>query len=108
MTGTGTLYTWGKNGDGQLGHGDRKMLMSPRLVEALEGAFVTDAATRGAHVMAVSADGRLYTWGRGDEGQLGHGQRNDEARHQIPRVVDRLKQYPPSLSPPLFRCLSIS
>jgi alpha-tubulin suppressor-like RCC1 family protein len=66
--------------------------MSPRVVEALDGAFVTDAATRGSHVLALTADGRLYTWGRADEGQLGHGQRNEKENYQVPRIVARLKE----------------
>ena len=35
--------------------------------------------------MALTATGKLYSWGAGSEGQLGHGDKEDLA---VPRVVD--------------------
>ena len=40
------------------------------------------------HVIAVTCEGGVFTWGRGDQGQLGHGVL--ESCEQ-PRVVEALK-----------------
>ena len=38
--------------------------------------------------MALSAEGEVYSWGEGDDGKLGHGNKNSCDR---PRVVDALR-----------------
>ena len=45
------------------------------MVQVAAGAF---------HSMALTASGGLYSWGRGDDGQLGHG---DKEESSVPRVV---------------------
>lgn len=59
-----------------------KAAIEPRVIEALTGKEIVSVATRGSHVLALSAKGRVYSWGRGDEGQLGHGDRNSCAEPQ--------------------------
>ena len=68
----GHFFTWGCGECGQLGHDDEEDQLAPRQVEA--GRFgvetgVFDAAGS-AHTVAVTAVGRLYTWGDGEHGQL--------------------------------------
>ena len=71
----GNIYSFGQGKDGQLGHGmmGATKLLTPTLVEALEGKFVKEVACGQNHSMALARDGRLYTWGNGGHGQLGHG-----------------------------------
>jgi len=38
---SGAVFTWGCNGSGQLGHGDRKDLLSPRRVDVLAATPVS-------------------------------------------------------------------
>lgn len=66
----GTLWTWGFNFFGQLGHGDNANRTSP--VQVGNG---TDwvAVACGDHTLAVKADGSLWGWGRNHAGQLGLG-----------------------------------
>jgi len=47
----------------------------PRLVQSLEAVRIVDIAARGAHTLALSLEGIVYSWGRNDEGQLGQGMR---------------------------------
>ena len=65
------LWTWGSGTFGQLGHGTRSDLAQPRLVESL-GATVVDVAMGDRHTVALSSRGRVFTWGWGAGGQLGH------------------------------------
>ena len=75
------LYTWGRGAEGQLGHGDnnRKRLV-PTLVEGpLPGRRVVSVTACQWHNMAVvetaEVGSELYTWSRGAEGGLVHGNR---------------------------------
>lgn len=91
----GGVFSWGLGDLGQLGHGDRSLRRSePRRV--LGDARGLPAADRGgasallagcravsasdSHSVAVGVDGRLYAWGFGGNGQLGHGGEADELR----------------------------
>ena len=67
----GTLWTWGRNTEGQLGLGNTTGRSSPVQVGALT-TWSTVAAGY-AHTIAVKTDGTLWTWGRNDRGQLGLG-----------------------------------
>ena len=71
----GHVFTWGAGDDGQLGHGDGEDQLVPRQVEPerFGGERVVFVAAGGDHTVAVTAGGRLYTWGDGHQGQLGHG-----------------------------------
>ena len=64
---TGTLWSWGRNQQGQLGLGDTLARSSPTQVGALTtwNSTVTGAA--------VKTDGTLWTWGYNVQGQLGLG-----------------------------------
>ena len=89
----GHVFTWGSGSSGQLGHNDQGDQLAPRQVAA--GRFappgqgdaperVVFVAAGGNHTVAVTAGGRLYTWGDGHRGQLGHG---DTARRLVPMLV---------------------
>lgn len=83
----GTLYTFGRGSDGQLGHGDGISCMQPKQVGgALAGKRITRVACGSGHVAVVVADGRLFTFGRGG-GRLGHAGMDNVLS---PKVVDAL------------------
>jgi E3 ubiquitin-protein ligase HERC3 len=63
----------GDNSYGQLGHGDRKERLRFARVKGLQGRHVACLVSGDWHNAAITTDGKLYTWGRGDCGQLGHG-----------------------------------
>lgn len=66
----GKLFTWGHGRGGRLGHGNEDVCMLPTLVQGLANQAVVDVAASETHTAALTADGELYTWGRGRFGQV--------------------------------------
>ncbi len=67
---SGTVWTWGHNGNGQLGEG------STALLRTTPAAVLTTAIAIGAgdlHSLAVMADGSGRAWGSNGQGRLGDG-----------------------------------
>ena len=71
VTVSGQVLTWGSGQAGCLGHGDHISRVSPTLVDGLNSVCVVSADCGAYHSTAVTLDGGLWTWGRGDAGQLG-------------------------------------
>lgn len=71
----GHLYCWGQNSSLQVSKAGGSFVMSPYLVETVAMAGDTDWATAavGFTTCGIKQDGRLFCWGRGNEGQLGTG-----------------------------------
>jgi alpha-tubulin suppressor-like RCC1 family protein len=73
---SGTVYTWGYNGQGQLGNGDtsgsnQSLPVSVSTSGILNSKVITNIAAGGNFTIVLSSDGRLYSFGRNGEGQLG-------------------------------------
>eukprot|EP00033_Pygsuia_biforma_P002197 GCRY01002435.1.p1 GENE.GCRY01002435.1~~GCRY01002435.1.p1 ORF type:complete len:616 (+),score=164.16 GCRY01002435.1:108-1955(+) len=73
----GDLYIWGNGDKGMLGHGDESGCRLPKVVEALLGHDVVRVSCGGSHTAALTQSGRLFTWGAGRNGRLGHGHERD-------------------------------
>ncbi|KYQ89671.1 putative protein serine/threonine kinase [Tieghemostelium lacteum] len=73
VTRDGLLFTWGRGDHGRLGHGDTLMQSTPKQVMALHGHHIVDISSGGGHSMALTSRGEVFSWGRGENGQLGHG-----------------------------------
>ena len=86
------LFTWGLNLCGQLGHGHGFPIFEPKLVAAFphQGLRVARVSCGPYHTGAVTEDGRLFTWGDGSFGKLGHG---DTSSSSTPRRVAALDGY---------------
>ncbi|KAK4708945.1 hypothetical protein R3W88_029870 [Solanum pinnatisectum] len=99
VTSAGQLFTFGDGTFGVLGHGDRKSVSKPREVESLKGLRTVRAACGVWHTAAVvevmvgsssssnCSSGKLFTWGDGDKGRLGHG---DKESKLVPTCVAAL------------------
>ena len=87
LTSDGAVYTWGDSECGQLGHGDENNQHTPKRVEALASVSVRALACGYAHTAALTSDGAVYTWGGGNDGQLGHG---DTSHQHTPKRVEAL------------------
>jgi len=83
---SGEVYTWGCGKDGQLGHGDSKDVHTPKAVRSLQSK-IRNVSCAEHHVAVVSENGVLFTWGRGQNGRLGHGGTENE---MLPKAVDAL------------------
>ena len=90
VTEDGRLYTFGGGEHGQLGHNDRVNKLKPTLVQALEGVFISQITCGWSHSVALTSEGRVYTWGNSDHGKLGHG---SGRKVSVPQLVDKLSDY---------------
>mmetsp|Transcript_2444 Transcript_2444/g.5129 ORF Transcript_2444/g.5129 Transcript_2444/m.5129 type:complete len:396 (-) Transcript_2444:289-1476(-) len=68
----GRVWTWGRGEWGRLGFGDSSDVLEPQHLEACDALSPTAAHVGEAHSSCVSADGRVYTWGRNEHWQLGY------------------------------------
>ncbi|KAK8398901.1 hypothetical protein O3P69_004178 [Scylla paramamosain] len=88
LTAGGQVYSWGNGDGGRLGHGDSNSREEPTLVQELQGKTVVSIACGSTYSAAITTQGELYTWGRGNYGRLGHGSSDD---HSVPTLVTALK-----------------
>ncbi|XP_038616113.1 E3 ubiquitin-protein ligase HERC2 [Tachyglossus aculeatus] len=92
LAATGEVFSWGCGDGGRLGHGDTVPLEEPKMISALSGKqagkHVVHIACGSTYSAAITAEGELYTWGRGNYGRLGHGSSEDQT---VPMLVTGLK-----------------
>lgn len=67
------VFCWGHGLYGQLGLGSNSNERQPRLLSALQNKQVKAIAAGEYHSVAVTEAGHVYSWGKGDEGQIGTG-----------------------------------
>jgi alpha-tubulin suppressor-like RCC1 family protein len=81
----GTLWSWGYNGSGQLGIGNKTAYSSPKQVpgSTWSGASAAIAGASSAG-FAIRTDGTLWGWGAGQEGQLAQ---NNLTEYSSPRQI---------------------
>jgi len=70
---TGIVLCWGTGDTGQLGLGENTLCRKkPAVVKGdLEGENVVTVVSGGMHSVALTEEGKVYTWGCNDEGALG-------------------------------------
>lgn len=76
LTDEGTVHSWGANNAGQRGTGvvgGSQLVPSAAAGGAITGVQIAQIATGAYHVVAVDDDGKVYTWGDNERGQLGDG-----------------------------------
>ncbi|XP_023645360.1 ultraviolet-B receptor UVR8 isoform X2 [Capsella rubella] len=67
------VWSWGAGTDGQLGTDKLQDEHLPQLLSLISLPSISMLACGGAHVIALTSGGKVFTWGRGSSGQLGHG-----------------------------------
>ena len=75
---SGKLYTWGYNDYGQLGNGTTENSSMPVCISNIENSplkekKIVNIYTGDDTIIAKDSDGKLYSWGKNDYGQLGNG-----------------------------------
>jgi RCC1 and BTB domain-containing protein len=91
----GKVFAWGSNTYGQLGTGGLKSVSEPILLESLTREKIVDISCGDNYSGIVTQNGDVYTWGFGNEGQLGHGDKSDQF---LPRKIANLQAKVKSIS----------
>lgn len=74
----GSLWAMGLNNHDQLGTGGDEIATIPKPVKGLPKDIKIKTCALGQHHSAMlTDDGHVYTWGRGEYGQLGHGKKEN-------------------------------
>ncbi|KAF5305408.1 hypothetical protein FQR65_LT07734 [Abscondita terminalis] len=70
------MYAWGSTIHGELGLGgiEEEHILTPRQLEWFGAKVVTQAACGDTHSLLLTKDGKVYSCGSNDYGQLGHDQ----------------------------------
>lgn len=68
---TTDAYAWGNGANYGLGSGATGVAVAPQRLEALRGERVAALAAAKFHSVALTADGRVFTWGFGRGGRTG-------------------------------------
>ncbi|KAL1528475.1 hypothetical protein AB1Y20_009819 [Prymnesium parvum] len=85
------LLTWGDGADGQLGHSDFSNRIIPQAVHYFKSTTLVAVLCGSRSTLALDQDGRVFSWGKGEYGTLGTGERRTALR---PRLVERLVRHP--------------
>ncbi|CAL0319733.1 unnamed protein product [Lupinus luteus] len=87
LTSSGILYGWGWNKFGQVGVGDNVDRSSPVQVKFPCDQKVVQISCGWRHTISVTERANVYSWGRGTNGQLGHGETVDR---NFPKIIEAL------------------
>jgi alpha-tubulin suppressor-like RCC1 family protein len=89
-TGIPQLYTWGANGDGQLGLNNTTAYSSPKQVGSGSSWSTSFAGVGLKQRVLIKIDGSLWSWGRGALGVLGLG---NTTSYSSPKQVGSLTNW---------------
>lgn len=87
ITKTGSCYSWGGNEFGQLGNRTTVGSNIPKPVKDLGRKFIVDISCGAFHSLALTKNGRVFSWGFNFWGQLGN---KDNYNQLIPTKVNGL------------------
>ena len=81
---SGKLYSWGDNNIGELGNGTTANSSMPICISdiknsPLKGKNIVDVHNYGSTIIAKDSNGKLYTWGNNEYGELGNGTTTDSS-----------------------------
>ncbi len=94
LSGTGVIFSMGiDNSEGELGVGDTLPRFGPTLVDSLKnmGEKISAVECGYKHVICKTSLGKVYSWGWGSKGQLGHGSLNSELSPKLLNISQSMK-----------------
>lgn len=79
------MFAWGNTTNGELGLGgiEDEQILTPRQLEWFGADDVTEIACGDNHTLLLTKDGKVYSCGNNDYGQLGHDQPRKRPRMSI-------------------------
>ena len=87
----GTLWSWGYNNQGQLGHNNKTNYSSPKQIPGISWNIISNSYNG---QFAIKTDGTLWSWGWNNNGAyggvLGH---SDQTQYSSPRQVGENKTW---------------
>ena len=81
------VLAWGWGHDGQLGTGSLRDALLPQVVSGLPTTGRIELRLGGRHSLALCDDGKVFAWGKDDDGQLGLGVQSKA----VPTRIDALR-----------------
>ncbi|CAN0929314.1 Ultraviolet-B receptor UVR8 [Linum grandiflorum] len=90
LTSNGSVYSFGSNSSGQLGHGTMEDEFRPRLIRSLQGIRIIQAACGQGRTMLISDAGRVYAFGKDSFGEAEYGVQGSKMV-TTPQVLESLK-----------------
>ncbi|KAL4297888.1 hypothetical protein GQ457_12G003990 [Hibiscus cannabinus] len=88
LTTSGHVFTMGGTAYGQLGNPSSDGKLPCLVQEKLVGEFVEEISCGAYHVAVLTSRSEVFTWGRGANGRLGHGDIEDR---KTPTMVEALR-----------------
>ena len=73
LTEEGDVISWGQGKDGRLGHGNNQDMSHPSSMEFFEELSAKQIGVGNNFGMALVEGGRVFAWGKNEQGQLGQG-----------------------------------
>ncbi|MBO5413506.1 MAG: hypothetical protein J6A29_04350, partial [Clostridia bacterium] len=90
------VWTWGDNWYGQLGDGTEKDSSTPICISDIEdnslnGVKIKQISSGQAHTVVIDENGKVWTWGNNEVGQLGEG---TETNRSTPICISNMEENP--------------
>ena len=92
----GKVYTWGYNGEGQLGNGTEiEYSNKPECISDIDGNIlngknIVEVQSDGDTVIVLDSEGKVYTWGYNKYGELGKG--TEDFYSNIPTCISDIEE----------------
>ncbi|XP_071736430.1 ultraviolet-B receptor UVR8-like [Rutidosis leptorrhynchoides] len=90
VTSKGSVYTFGSNASGQLGHGTTDEQSQPRVISSLQGIRIIHAVAGVGRTMLISDSGQVYTFGKDLFGESEYASQGNK-QVNTPQLVESLK-----------------
>ncbi|WOK96844.1 hypothetical protein Cni_G05552 [Canna indica] len=88
LTTSGHVYAMGSSVYGQLGNPEANGKFPSRVQGKISNSFVEEISCGSYHVAVLTSKTEVYTWGKGANGRLGHGDNDDR---NTPTLVEALR-----------------
>ena len=88
LTTSGHVFTFGSTRHGQLGNPNSDGSLPCLVQDKLVGENVEEIACGAQHVAVLTSRSEVFTWGKGANGRLGHG---DEEDRRTPTLIESLR-----------------